>query len=146
MAAKDFNLERFISAQNQYNTYQTALRELLDGEKRSHWIWFILPQVKGLGISSHSQYYGLDGVEEAKAYLENTELSTRLRRVCEILIQWAGKGKSMEDLLGHLDAMKAKSCITLFDLASPDEFFGRTLEECFGGEKDIRTIQLCNQQ
>ena len=137
-----YNLQRFLTAQNTCDQYNRAVRELLDGRKQSHWVWFVLPQVKGLGYSYNSQFYGISGIEEAKAYLADEDLSFRLRRVTEILIQWA-PAKSMTDLLGHIDAMKAKSCLTLFDLASPGEFFENALNECFGGERDEKTIEIC---
>ena len=144
MAQDTYNLQRFLDAQNKYDQFNTAVKELLEGSKRSHWIWYILPQVKGLGFSYNSNYYGIGSIEEARAYLEHPELGNRLRRVTEILICWAHKGKSMRDLLGGIDAMKARSCLTLFDLISPGEFFATALEECFGGIKDERTVEIYN--
>lgn len=144
MAQDIYNLKRFLDAQNEYNQYNTAVKELLDGRKRSHWIWFIFPQVKGLGFSYNANFYGIGSIEEARAYLEHPELGTRLRRVTEILIQWSHRGKSMRDLLGGIDAMKAKSCLTLFDLISPNEFFATALEDCYGGLRDDKTIEICN--
>lgn len=144
MEQDKYNLQRFVDAQNEYDTFNTALKELLDGRKRSHWIWFILPQLKGLGFSYNSQYYGINGIEEAKAYLEHPDLGMRLRRITEILIQWAGR-KSMQELLGGIDAMKAKSSLTLFDIASPNDLFAIALDRSFGGIKDDKTIEICNQ-
>lgn len=137
-----YNLQRFLDAQNECDQFNAAVKELLEGSKRSHWIWYILPQVKGLGFSYYSNYYGIGSTEEARAYLEHPELGNRLRRVTEILIYWAHKGKSMSDLLGGIDAMKAKSSLTLFDLVSPGEFFATALEECFAGMKDDKTKEI----
>lgn len=138
----DFNISRFLSAQNLCDTYQTALQELLQGEKQSHWIWFILPQLKGLGFSDNAQYYGLDGIEEARLYLENQTLAKRLRQVCEIMIQWAEKSKSMNELLGYIDAMKACSCLTLFDVVAPNSIFAEALQKCFHGKRDEKTLEI----
>lgn len=144
MEQDTYSLQRFLDAQNKYGQYNTAVKELLEGRKRSHWIWYILPQVKGLGFSYNSNYYGIGSIEEARAYLEHPELGNRLRRVTEILIWWAHRGKSMRDLLGGIDAMKARSCLTLFDLISPGEFFTTALEECFAGIKDDKTVEIYN--
>ncbi len=141
---KEFDLERFIKAQNAM--YGMALSELREGQKKSHWIWYILPQIKGLGFSKESQLYGVNGIEEAKAYLENQYLSDNLRRIVEQLIHWANMGKTMEELLGGLDAMKAKSCLTLFDAVSPNDIFATALEACFKGERDEKTLLIIGQQ
>jgi len=143
MEQDKFNLQRFVDAQNSYNQYQNAVSELLAGRKSTHWIWYIFPQMKGLGHSYNSQFYGISGIEEAKAYLEHPELGNALRRVTEILIQWARNGKSMYNLLGGIYAQKAKSCLTLFDLASPKDIFGQAIDECYGGLRDQRTLTLC---
>lgn len=142
MEQDTYNLQRFLEAQNEFGVFNQAVKELLEGRKRSHWIWFIFPQVKGLGFSYNSNYYGIGSSAEARAYLEHPELGNRLRRVTEILIQWAHKGKSMNDLLGGIDAIKAKSCLTLFDLVSPGELFATALEECFDGSKDNKTVEI----
>lgn len=139
-----YNLQRFLVAQDKYDQFNTAVKELLEGRKRSHWIWYIFPQVKGLGFSYNSNYYGIGSIEEARAYLEHPELGNRLRRVTEILIQWAHKGKNMQDLLGGIDALKTKSSLTLFELVSPDELFATALEECFAGIKDDKTVEIYN--
>lgn len=79
MEQDTYNLQRFLDAQNKYDQFNTAVKELLDGRKRSHWIWYILPQVKGLGFSYNSNYYGIGSIEEARAHLEHPELGNRLR-------------------------------------------------------------------
>lgn len=146
MEQDTYSLQRFLDAQNKYGQYNTAVKELLEGRKRSHWIWYILPQVKGLGFSYNSNYYGIGSIEEARAYLEHPELGNRLRRVTETLIWWAHRDKSMRDLLGGIDAMKARSSLTLFDLISPGEFFATALEECFAGIKDDKTVEIYNSR
>lgn len=143
MAQDTYNLQRFVDAQNEYDTFNTAVRELLDGRKRSHWIWFIFPQIKGLGFSYNSNFFGIGSVEEARAYLEHPELGTRLRRTTEILIHWADMGKSMNEVLGGIDAMKAKSSLTLFDLVSPNNLFAWALDKCFEGIRDDKTVEIC---
>lgn len=142
MTEDHFNLQRFINAQDKYDMYQTAIHELSDGHKCSHWIWFIFPQLKGLGYSRNSQFYGISGLEEAKAYLQNEILNNRLRRACEFLIYHADKGKSMDEILGSIDALKVSSCLTLFNQASPDELFAQCLEKCYEGRMDENTLRL----
>lgn len=144
MIEDNFNLQRFISAQDNYDMYQTAIHELNNGRKRSHWVWFIFPQLKGLGYSYNSQFYGISGLEEAKAYLQNEILNDRLRKACDFLINYADRGGSMNEILGGIDALKVFSCLTLFDQASPNEFFAQCLEKCYEGRRDDNTLKLLN--
>ena len=114
------SLERFVKAQE--NTYETALSEIKNGKKETHWMWFIFPQLRGLGTSSMSNIYGISGLEEAKAYLKHPVLSKRLYKICHELLEH--KDKSVYKIFGDIDAMKLKSSMTLFALVDEcyDEF------------------------
>ena len=103
-------LQRFIEAQDKWNTYDKALEEVKNGKKKTHWIWFIFPQLYGLGESEMSQFYGLDGREEAKAYIDNDTLRTRLVEISEAVLN---NEKSVYEIFGN-DAIKVRSCILLF--------------------------------
>lgn len=120
---KFYNLQRFLDAQDKKNTYKDAVNELRNGAKQGHWIWFILPQLKGLGNSPESQYYGIDGLDEAKAYLENTRLKSRLTHTIAIIsAQLDINGNNLELLMGsQIDALKTISSLTLFVQADLQE-------------------------
>ena len=133
-----YNLKRFIDAQK--GVYDRALRELLDGRKQSHWMWFIFPQLAGLGRSCTAQFYGISGRDEASAYLAHPLLGPRLHEAIEALVPWIGK-RSPEQLLGGIDAMKLRSCLTLFDAAEPGGLFGHALAGFYDGP-DERTLAL----
>lgn len=121
-----FDLERFVEAQAL--DYDIALGELSEGRKRSHWIWYIFPQQKGLGQSYNSKYYGLDGNEEAKAYLNHPILGEHLRECCQMLLQHAGH-KDIYDIMGSsIDVLKLHTSITLFDSICPNDIFEEVLE------------------
>lgn len=131
-----YNLYRFLLA-HQFN-YENALREITDGHKRTHWIWFIFPQLAVLGRSANGKYYGIRGYDEAKAYLEHPILGARLREVTTALLQH--HGGSAEDLLGDIDAVKVQSCMTLFDAVSPNDIFRDVLEVFYNGSPDKNTL------
>ena len=134
-------LERFIKAQT--NTYEVAMSEIKNGRKRTHWMWFIFPQLRGLGMSSISRYYGLESLDEAKAYLDHPVLSGRLYEACGELLKH--KDKSAFDIFGDIDEMKLKSSMTLFALTNEDyTIFDEVLECFFGGEMDELTVKLIN--
>jgi len=134
-----FSLARFQEAQVQW--YATALRELRAGKKRTHWVWFVFPQLKGLGCSANAEKYGLSGVAEARAYLADAVLGQRLRECTAAMVAHQSVGASA--VLGELDALKFRSCLTLFALAEPDEpIFTTALESLFAGERDWRTLEL----
>lgn len=121
-----YNLQRFVDAQE--DCYNLVLTELNNGRKQSHWIWFIFPQQKGLGRSYYSEYYGLDGVDEAKKYLEHQLLGARLRECCKLLNAHAGN-KTIEDIMGSkIDVLKLKTSMKLFDTVSPNDIFAEILE------------------
>ena len=134
-------LERFVKAQT--NTYEVAMNEIKNGKKRTHWMWFIFPQLRSLGMSSISRYYGLENFDEAKAYLAHPVLSGRLYELCGELLKH--KDKTALEIFGDIDEMKLKSSMTLFALTSEDyTIFDEVLECFFGGEMDEVTVKLIN--
>ena len=139
---KTYDLERFVKAQ-EYN-YPVALKEMQEGRKRSHWIWYIFPQLKGLGRSHYAQYYGLDGVDEARAYLEHLVLGARLREITEAILQH--EESDPEYLMGgYPDDLKLQSCMTLFaHISEEGSVFHKVLDKYFGGKTDTRTLDLVN--
>ena len=136
------SLDRFVKAQEKM--YQIAMKEIKEGKKRSHWMWYIFPQLRGLGRSSMAHTYGISGLEEAKAYLEHPWLSGRLYELCVALLHH--KDKSAYEIFGSIDAIKLKSSMTLFALASEEySFFDQVLECFFDGEMDEVTVRLINE-
>ncbi len=134
---KTYDLKRYIDRQEQM--YHVALREIRCGKKVCHWMWYIFPQLRGLGKSRKSYVYGIDSLEEAKAYLVHPVLGQRLVECCEALL--THKDKNIEDILGEIDAIKLRSCMTLFDLASEkDGIFQKVLHHFFDGEGDFQTL------
>ena len=132
------SLERFIKAQE--HDYQTALAEVRAGYKCSHWMWYIFPQLKGLGFSSTAQFYGINGKEEAKAYLEHPVLGTRLREITSVLL--TVEGKSAVEIFGRTDAMKLRSSMTLFNAVADDDLFQKVLDKYYGGKPDDITLAM----
>lgn len=137
-----FNLERFLTMQTP--VYKTVLEEMRNGYKRGHYMWYIFPQLRGLGHSANSYIYGLADIEEAKAYLHNPLLERRLRETIKVLID-----RNMEDTSKVLDrdrtdnfnTLKFRSCLTLFDEASPNDIFNEALQKFFSSGKDDLTLQ-----
>ena len=138
-----FDLTRFVTAQDSGGTYATALGELRAGRKRSHWMWFVFPQVAGLGRSETAQYYAIDGLDEARAYLAHPTLGPRLRECAETVASL--RSTDAVQVFGGIDAQKLRSSMTLFALASDrDEdraAFRAVLEHYFGGEDDPETLR-----
>jgi uncharacterized protein (DUF1810 family) len=135
----DFDLQRFVDAQAP--VYTQALRELRAGHKASHWMWFVFPQLRGLGRSPTAQHYGITGSAEAVAYLAHPLLGARLRECCEALE--GHQGKSAQAIFGDLDALKLHSSLTLFARASHGEaLFTRLLGQYFDGDEDPKTLEL----
>lgn len=133
------SLNRFLEVQQLM--YATALEEIKKGEKESHWIWYIFPQLRGLGYSSKAYTYGIDGLEEAKAYLEHPVLSARLIEITEALL--THRGKDIENIIGDIDALKLRSSMTLFALISePKSVFHRVLEVFYDSKMDEMTLGL----
>ena len=125
-----FQLQRFVDAQK--GTFDVALAELQTGKKQSHWIWFIFPQLAGLGRSPTAQFYGIRSLHEARAYLAHPRLGDRYHEAVDAMLAWAGR-KSASEILGNIDAMKLRSSLTLFENASGDPLFTRALELFFDG-------------
>ncbi len=141
MSADNLNVDlaRFVKAQD--SSYATALSEIRAGKKQSHWIWWIFPQLKGLGLSSTSETYGLNGLVEARAYLEHPLLNRRLKEATGAMLLHTSS--SAASILGELDAFKFRSCLTLFSLADPTEqLFMDAINQFFAGEVDSRTFDL----
>ena len=140
MAIPDpFDLQRFVAAQA--DIYQEALGEIRDGRKRTHWMWFIFPQLAGLGMSPTSQHYGIMGLREAAAYLSHSLLGPRLIECSEAVTLVAGR--SARDIFGSPDDMKLRSSATLFSrVTDANPVFRRILEQYFDGQLDPRTIAL----
>lgn len=133
-----YNLERFLHAQK--DTYSIALRELQEGRKRSHWMWYVFPQLKHLGHSYNAKFYGLSGIEEAKVYLEHPISGQRLIEVSNTILNLATC--DAVEVFGGIDSLKLKSSMTLFDLVSPNEIFAKVLDKYFNGQRDNRTINI----
>ncbi|WP_036483912.1 DUF1810 domain-containing protein [Myxosarcina sp. GI1] len=133
-----FNLNRFISAQEE--VYHRALAELNNGNKKSHWIWYIFPQFAGLGQSQTSKYYAIKSREEALAYINHPVLGSRLRECAKVVI--AVQGRSVSEIFGYPDNLKLKSSMTLFSSVASDSVFDRVLDKYFQGNRDDKTLQL----
>ena len=134
-------LQRFVSAQDAGGTYARAMRELVSGHKESHWMWFIFPQVAGLGHSSTSRRYALSSLVEARAYLDHPVLGPRLEAACATLRVSGERGA--QQIFGPLDAQKLRSSLTLFCRAAPDNpVFAQLLEQYFQGQPDAATDQI----
>ena len=132
-------LTKFITAQKE--DFDIALAEIKNGHKESHWIWYIFPQIAGLGRSATSEYYAIQNLSEAKMYLENEYLHNNLLTICRALLDL--KTDNAEEVLGWIDAMKLKSSMTLFTLAAPEEpVFKAVLDKFFHGELDEKTVEI----
>ncbi len=133
------SLERFVQAQA--DSYAQALAELRQGRKRTHWIWYVLPQLRGLGRSPMADHYGIAGCAEALAYLAHPLLGPRLRECVEAVLQHAGKDAVA--IFGSVDALKFRSCLTLFATVAPQQpVFARALEVFYAGAADEATLRL----
>ena len=134
----EFDLARFIDAQEP--VYGQVCAELRAGRKRSHWMWFIFPQIAGLGRSETAQYFAIESLDEAKAYLADSILGPRLRECADLTV--AADGKSAVEIFGQIDAVKLASSMTLFSRAASDKaIFEAVLERYFGGEFDPLTLE-----
>jgi uncharacterized protein (DUF1810 family) len=134
-----FQLQRFVEAQSP--VFAQAIEELRAGRKRSHWMWFIFPQLAGLGSSSMAERFAISGREEAIAYLQHTTLGPRLRLAAETVIQVSGR--SVDEIFGYPDNLKFRSSMTLFAQAAPKEvIFRRALDKYFAGQSDPATLAL----
>jgi uncharacterized protein (DUF1810 family) len=136
-----YDLQRFIDAQD--GVYETALAELRAGSKQSHWMWFIFPQLRGLGLSPTAHLYGLVSLDEARSYLRHPLLGVRLHQCVEALVPWATR-RSAEQIFGPVDVMKLRSSLTLFEKIESNGPFGESLTAFFNGVPDERTLALLN--
>ena len=138
-----FELERFIDAQK--NDYETALSEIRQGRKRSHWIWYIFPNITGLGYSSTSRHYAIKDLGEARAYLDNKLLRGRLEEISSELLKL--EENDAVKIMGSPDDLKLRSCMTLFLQAEPgNRLFASVLEKFFDGKEDARTVEILKSQ
>lgn len=135
-----YDLQRFVNAQE--GVYERALSELQDGNKRTHWMWYIFPQITGLGHSIASKRYAIKSREEAWAYLEHPVLGRRLKECAQVLLEL--RSNSAPDIFGYPDTFKLKSCMTLFEQVSGnfDSVFSQVLEKYYDGERDKRTLKI----
>jgi uncharacterized protein (DUF1810 family) len=134
-----FDLARFVDAQDAGGTYDSALGELRAGRKHGHWMWFVFPQVAGLGRSPTAQHFAVSGLDEARAYLAHPVLGPRLVEAAGALLDQPSRDAVV--VLGPIDAQKLRSSMTLFARAAPEEpVFGRVLDEFFAGDADEETI------
>lgn len=140
ISVKDkYNLERFIKAQDK--CFNNVLQELRNKKKETHWMWYIFPQVIGLGRSEISQYYAIRSIDEAKEYMRNNILNKRMEEVCNILLSL--DSNESEEIFGYVDSLKLKSSMTLFDEIFQEELiFKEVLSKYFNGEKDINTTAI----
>jgi uncharacterized protein (DUF1810 family) len=139
VSAESSDLARFVDAQDAGGTYDVALRELRAGRKRSHWMWFVFPQVEGLGRSATAQRFAVRGLPEARAYVAHPVLGPRLVEAARALVEQPSDDPV--EVLGSTDAMKLRSSMTLFAAADPDQpVFGEVLARFFGGEADQATL------
>ena len=135
-----FDLERFLHAQDsKWASYSEALSEIRKGQKCSHWIWYVFPQIKGLGHSRNSEFYGISSREEAKAYLDHSILGPRLREITQALLDC--QNPSAYDILGFPDVLKVQSCMTLFDIIAPSDIFSDVLQKYYDGKRCEKTVK-----
>jgi uncharacterized protein (DUF1810 family) len=136
-----FELRRFVDAQDAGDTYARAVEELRSGRKTGHWMWFVFPQIAGLGRSPTAQRYAISSLQEARAYLTHPVLGARLRECAQILVELPTR--SAREIFGDIDAMKLRSSMTLFARTDPDDpAFAGVLEHFFGGRPDVATDRL----
>ena len=134
-----YNLKRFLDAQEK--DYMIALQEIKNGKQNSHWMWYIFPQIVGLGLSSTSRYYAIANIDEAKEYMRNPVLKAHMLEICETLLQL--NNKDANKIFGYPDNMKLKSSMTLFEAAAPEyEVFKEVLEQYFQGKRDEKTMHV----
>lgn len=134
----DYNLQRFLDAQRE--VYEAVCAELAAGNKRSHWMWFIFPQLQGLGHSRTAQFYGISGRQEAQAYLQHPVLGSRLRHCTQLLL--GVEGRSIDAIVGYPDNLKFRSSLTLFAQVTPDnQIFTDALNRFYDGHLDPLTLE-----
>lgn len=139
------DINRFLQAQENsfFCGYKQALEEIKNGKKKSHWIWYIFPQLRCLGRSSRAHYYGIADRDEAQRYLEHPILGARIRKITEVLLEH--KDKTALSILGNVDAIKVRSCMTMFDFLSPNDIFADVLLSFYNGERCKITLEVMQQ-
>ena len=138
-----YDLQRFLRAQER--DYKTALSEIKSGRKRSHWVWYIFPQIRGLGFSSTVQFYAIQDLGEAQAYMKDPVLRERLLEISSALLMLSSSDPT--EVMGYPDDLKLRSSMTLFMAAAPEEtVFQKVLDKYFGGKPDDRTLQILKQE
>ena len=143
-------LDRFLEAQNcvvygELSQYETAKKELEAGQKLSHWMWYIFPQIRGLGQSEFAIKYGISNIKEAADYFNNAVLGTRLEELIKIVNQM--EGKTAEEIFGRIDAMKFLSCLTLFLQVAPEnQILNDAINKYYDGKLDEKTLKILDKQ
>lgn len=132
----EFSLDRFRSAHDNY--YEIALQEIKSGRKQSHWMWYIFPQILGLGHSTMAMYYAIQSREEAVAYWEDSVLRSHMTEICQVLLTL---DDSIDHIMGYPDNLKLRSCMTLFWLITKEPIFRAVLDKFYGGSLDAYTLQ-----
>lgn len=136
-------IERFVSAQQ--NVFQTALEEIKNGKKESHWMWYIFPQIRGLGFTDYNVYYGIKNLNEAEQYLNDPILGNRLIEISEAVFRQ--QGKTALEIFGKPDERKFRSCMTLFSqIPNANPIFQKVLEKYYKGLNDEKTISMLSEQ
>ncbi|WP_018476561.1 DUF1810 domain-containing protein [Pontibacter roseus] len=139
----NYNLNRFLEAQA--DSYQQALTEIKSGRKRSHWMWYIFPQLQGLGYSETARFYAIQNLQEARLYLEHPVLGQRLMEISKALLQV--EGKTANQIFGNPDDLKLKSSMTLFAaIPEANPVFKAVLDKYYDGQEDPKTVQLLNNR
>ena len=139
------DLGRFVQAQDElFCDYGQALKEVQEGYKYTHWIWYIFPQLRALGHSRRARYFGISDLDEAVRYMKHPVLSARLREISGALLEHKGK-KTAQDIFGEIDAVKVRSSMTLFDAVCPNEVFSEVLNAFYDGQKDNLTVGLLSR-
>ena len=141
LSGDPFDLVRFIKPQDA--VWPLVRDELAAGRKQSHWIWFVFPQIAGLGSSARSVHFAISSRDEARAYLDHAILGARLIEVTKLVL--AVDGRSAHEIFGSPDDMKFRSSMTLFDAASPNDIFAAGLQKYFAGERDTRTLEILRE-
>lgn len=136
MENKNYHIERFYSEHKQ--NFETALREIKNGRKFSHWIWYVFPQLKILGSSEKAVFYGIENAEEARLYYNDKYLGKKLREICEALVEC--KSDNPLEVMGYPDNLKLCSSMTLFYLSTGDDLFKKVLDKFYGGKTDEKTV------
>lgn len=133
-----YNIDRFVEMHKEY--YETALQEIQNGYKRSHWMWYIFPQLKDLGRSSTSEYYGIENIDEVKEYMENDYLKNNMLEICNELLKQDG---NIRYIMGYPDYLKLNSCMTLFEYVFPKEkVFTKVIDKFYKGKRDNMTLNI----